>query len=122
MNRAAHRRLNRVAARWADFAGAEGGAAAVYVAIALPVFVGAGGLAVDVASWYSTKRTMQSGADAAAYAAALELARQGLDQAPALTAMQAVADDAAGRNGVGTTVTLNVPPLSGPAAGDPQSV
>jgi hypothetical protein len=88
----------------------------------LPAFVGAGGLAVDVASWYSTKRTMQSGADAAAYAAALELARQGLDQAPDLTSMQAVADDAAGRNGVGTTVTLNVPPLSGPAAGDPQSV
>ena len=121
MNRAAHRRLNRVAARWADFAGAEGGAAAVYVAIALPVFVGAGGLAVDVASWYSTKRTVQSGADAAAYAAALELARQGLDQAPDTTMMQAVADDAASRNGVATPVTVRVP-LSGPAAGDPQSV
>ena len=65
---------------------------------------------------------MQSGADAAAYAAALELAQQGLDQAPDLAAMQAVADDAASRNGVGTAVTLNVPPLSGPAAGDPQSV
>jgi hypothetical protein len=36
--------------------------------------------------------------------------------------MQAVADDAAGRNGVGTTVTLNVPPLSGPAAGDLRAV
>jgi Putative Flp pilus-assembly TadE/G-like len=100
----------------------EGGAAAVYVALALPAFIGAGGLAVDVASWYSTQRTMQSGADAAAYAAALEFARQGLDQAPDLTALQAVADDAASRNGVGTTVILNVPPLSGPAAGDPQSV
>src|SRR5918996_2109010 len=122
MNRAAHRRLNRVAARWADFAGAEGGAAAVYVAIALPAFVGAGGLAVDVASWYSSKRTMQSGGDAAAYAAALELARQGLDQAPDLTAMQAVADDVASRNGIESAVTLNVPPLSGVAAGDPQSV
>ena len=65
---------------------------------------------------------MQSGADAAAYAAALELARQGLDQAPDLAAMQAVADDAAGRNGVETAVTLNMPPLSGPSAGDPQSV
>jgi hypothetical protein len=102
--------------------GSERGAAAVYVALVLPAFVGAGGLAVDVASWYSTQRTMQSGADAAAYAAALELARQGLDQAPDLSALQAVADDAAGRNGVGTTVTLNAPPLSGPAAGDPQSV
>ena len=114
--------LRQVSALPALLARAEGGAAAVYVALALPAFVGAGGLAVDVASWYSTQRTMQSGADAAAYAAALELARQGLDQAPDLTAMQAVADDAASRNGVGTAVTLNMPPLSGPAAGDPQAV
>ena len=122
MNRAAHRLLGRVAKPLAGLARAEHGAAAIYVALVIPAFVGAGGLAVDVASWYSTKRTMQSGADAAAYAAALELARNGLDQAPDLTAMQAVADDAAGRNGVGTAVTLNIPPLSGPAAGDPQSV
>jgi Putative Flp pilus-assembly TadE/G-like len=114
--------LSRVSAPLALLARADGGAAAVYVAIVIPAFVGAGGLAVDIASWYVSKRTMQSGADAAAFAAALELARQGLDQDPDLTAMQAVADDAAGRNGVGTTVTLNVPPLSGPAVGDPQSV
>lgn len=100
----------------------ERGAAAVYVALVLPALVGAGGLAVDVASWYVTKRTMQTGVDAAAYAAALDLGRQGLDQAPDLTSMQAVADDAAGRNGIVTAVTLNVPPLSGPATGDPQSV
>jgi Putative Flp pilus-assembly TadE/G-like len=114
--------LGRVSAPLAVFTRAEAGAAAVYVALVFPAFIGAGGLAVDVASWYSTERTMQSGADAAAYAAALEFARQGLDQAPDLDAMQAVADDAASRNGVGTTVTLNVPPLSGPAAGDAQSV
>jgi hypothetical protein len=122
MTRATRWLLSRVAQPLADLPRAEKGAAAIYAALVLPVFVGAGGLAVDVASWYSTKRTMQSGADAAAYAAALELARQGLDQAPDLTAMQAVADDAASRNGVGVMVTLNVPPLSGPAAGDPQSV
>jgi hypothetical protein len=114
--------LGGVAKSSVGLACAERGAAAIYVALALPAFVGAGGLAVDVASWYSTKRTMQSGADAAAYAAALELAGQGLDQAPDLTAMQAVANDAASRNGVDVAVTLNVPPLSGPAAGDPQSV
>jgi Putative Flp pilus-assembly TadE/G-like len=115
-------RLSLVSRTITACVGSDGGAAAVYVALVLPAFVGAGGLAVDVASWYSTRRTMQTGVDAAAYAAALDMARQGLDQAPDLTSMQAVADDAAGRNGVGTTVTLNVPPLSGPAAGDPQSV
>jgi Flp pilus assembly protein TadG len=120
--RAAHEFLSCVAAPLTGLARAERGAVALYVAIALPAFVGAGGIAVDVASWYSTKRTMQSGVDAAAYAAALELAQQGLNEAPDLTAMQAVANDAASRNGIGTMVTLNVPPLSGPAAGDPQSV
>ena len=122
MTRATNSLLSRVAPSLATLAHADTGAAAIYVAIALPAFVGAGGLAVDVASWYSTKRTMQSGADAAAYAAALALAQQGLDQAPDLTAMQAAADDAAGRNGVETAVTINVPPLAGLAAGDPQSV
>jgi hypothetical protein len=106
---------------WACF-GSERGAAAVYVALVLPVFVGAGALAVDVASWYSAKRTVQTGVDAAAYAAALDLARQGLDQAPDLASLQAAADDAAGRNGIVVAVSLNLPPLSGPAAGDPQSV
>ena len=65
----------------------ERGAAVVYVALVLPVFVGAGGLAVDVASWYTAKRTMQTGVDAAAYAAALDMARQGLDQALDLTSI-----------------------------------
>jgi len=122
MTRKAYELLSRVSAPLAALARGDGGAMAVYVAIVIPAFVGAGGLAVDVASWYSSKRTMQSGADAAAYAAALELARQGLDHGPDLTAIQGVADDAASRNGVGVAVTLNVPPLSGPAAGDPQSV
>lgn len=101
---------------------ADRGGVAVYVALVMPLFIGAAGLAVDVAGWYATKRTLQSGVDAAAYAAALDIARQGLDQAPNMTSVQAVADDAAGRNGIGTTVTLNVPPLSGPAAGDAHSV
>ena len=118
----ARKLLGLVSASTTACLGSEHGAAAVYVALVLPVFVGAGGLAVDVAGWYAAKRTMQSGVDAAAYAAALDLARQGLDQAPDLASMQAVADDAAGRNGIMTAVTLNVPPLSGPAAGDPQSV
>jgi Putative Flp pilus-assembly TadE/G-like len=117
--------LPRLPLTWTALAAcirADGGAAAVYVAIVLPAFIGAGGLAVDIASWYSTKRTMQSGADAAAYAAALDIARQGLDQAPDLASVQAIANDVAGRNGIVTAVTVNAPPLSGPAAGDPQSV
>jgi Flp pilus assembly protein TadG len=78
MSEAAGRKMASVVfgTTWACF-GSERGAAAVYVALVLPVFVGAGALAVDVASWYSAKRTVQTGVDAAAYAAALDLARQG---------------------------------------------
>jgi hypothetical protein len=65
---------------------------------------------------------MQTGADAAAYAAALDIASPGLDQAPDLTSVQAAADDAARRNGLATPVTINRPPTSGLAAGDSQSV
>ena len=75
MKRATHRLLSRVAKPLGGLARAEKGAAVIYVAIVLPAFIGAGGLAVDIASWYSTQRTMQSGADAAEYAAALELAQ-----------------------------------------------
>lgn len=98
------------------------GAVALYIALALPMFVGAAGLAVDVASWYSAKRTIQSAADAAAYAAALSLARQGLAARPDFRAIRDFADDAAGRNGVRTPVTVNIPPSAGIAVGDPQAV
>ncbi len=101
---------------------AETGAVAIYVAVAIPLFVGGAGLAVDATSWYRAKRNMQSGADAAAYAAAVNLARQGLSQAPDLTAVQSAADDAAGRNGVSDPVTIHTPPSSGMSMGDVQSV
>lgn len=112
----------RHGARWKRLLADEAGGMMVYVALTLPVFIGAAGLAVDVAGWYMTKRTMQTGADAAAYAAALNLAGQGLVTAPDLGAIQAAADDAAARNGVVTPVIVNNPPTSGLAAGDPSSI
>jgi Flp pilus assembly protein TadG len=85
----------------------QAGAVAVYVGLTIPLFVGAGGLAVDVTGWYRAKRNIQSAADAAAYAAALNLAQQGLLQTPDQTALQAAANDAAARNGVSAPVQLN---------------
>jgi len=89
------------------------GAIAVYVGLMMPVLVGAAGLAVDLTSWYRAKRNIQSAADAAAYAAALNLAEQGLHEAPDMSAIQAAANDAAARNGVGP-VTVN--PMADPQA------
>jgi Flp pilus assembly protein TadG len=115
--------MNRVgmAGRRSLIRATEGGIA-VYVALVLPMLVGAAGLAADVGNWYLTKRTMQTGADAAAYAGALEVARQGLDTAPDLGTVQSAADDAASRNGLVTPVTVNYPPATGLAAGDTAAI
>lgn len=51
----------------------DGGAAAIVIAIFLPVLFGFVGLAVDVGSWYNTERRMQMAADAAALSAAFEV-------------------------------------------------
>lgn len=52
------------------------GAVAIFSALALTVLLGSAALAVDVGSWYTQRRAMQSAADAAAKSAALELARK----------------------------------------------
>lgn len=100
----------------------DDGATTIYIALTLMVFVGSAGLAVDVASWYRMKRMMQTAVDAAAYAGALDLARQGLAATPDVSSILAAANDAAGRNGTTVSVTINHPPASGPHAGDLQSV
>src|SRR5437773_12476183 len=50
------------------------GATAVALALSLSALAGFVGLGTEAASWYTTKRTMQGAADAAATAAALALA------------------------------------------------
>ena len=47
----------------------------VYAAIVAPVLIGAAGLSVDVGMWYANKRLIQSAADSAALAGALEFRR-----------------------------------------------
>jgi hypothetical protein len=101
---------------------ADTGTTAILLTLLIPAFLAAGALAVDLASWYGIKRKIQTAADAAAYAAALEIAHRGLDQVPDITSIRAVAEDVAGRNGVVAAVTVHSPPLSGLAAADPQAV
>lgn len=95
---------------------------AVYIALAIPLFVGGAGLAVDISGWYLAKRNLQTAADAAAYAGALNLAGQGLNGSPSLRQIRAAAADAAARNGATDPISVNVPPSSGLGAGDPQAV
>jgi Flp pilus assembly protein TadG len=98
------------------------------VSIALVVLVGMAALAVDVGNLWTTRRLMQSAADAGAVAGADEIAIGGSS-----TAITAAARDASSHNGfahggtrVGTSNTITVavhnPPTSGPFAANSNAV
>ena len=93
----------------------------VYVALALPVLVGAVGLSVDVTSWRVNQQTVQTATDAAAIAAALAIMRSGNE-----TAILTAATSDAAYNGydpsLGDSLSLNHPPTSGLAVGAGDSV
>ena len=93
---------------------------AVYITVGLMIFslFGMAGLGVDVGLWYTTSRTVQAAADAAAIGGAYE-ALAGRDA----TAIANAAKDSAERNGIDPAfVTVNSPPLSGGQTGNAQAV
>ena len=63
-----------------SFARDRAGSVLVYAAFAAPVIVGLAGLSVDVSTWHLHARLVQSAADSAAIAAALEIMRTGDEQ------------------------------------------
>ena len=79
------------------------------------------GLSTDVALWYGEKRVAQSTADAAAIAAALEFDRSDSDHK-----LRVAATNSAQSNGYdptqGDQLEINVPPLTGPNAGNPDFI
>lgn len=93
----------------------ESGTAAVLLAILLPALVGMTALGVEVSTWHGTKRQLQTAADAAALSAAYQVSSGQSDYAAA-AASDAAANGFA--SGSGSTIQVNVPPASGPYAGD----
>jgi len=95
----------------------EAGQAIVIVALSCAALLMTVGLAIDVGRAYGVRRTMQEAADAGAYAGAVVLYQQGT----AAEARSAATADTT-RNGYSTggtvTVTVNLPPTSGPEAGN----
>ena len=98
----------------------ERGQAVVIIAMTMTAMLMVLGLAVDAGQLYVARRTAQEAADAGAYAGAVVLYQGG-------TAAQAraAATNDVGRNGFTnggdgglTSVTVNLPPLSGPHAGN----
>ncbi len=94
------------------------GGTLIYVGLIFATLVGFTGLGIDVAHWYSTQRSAQSAADAAAIAGGVE-AMWGGDA----SAIETAAEDQAALNGFDASmVTVNIPPSSGPNTGDPNAV
>ncbi len=96
------------------------GAAAVLLALGMPVVIGGLGFGAEIAYWYMNQRKVQDAADAAAYAAAVELRAGGGAEAVAAAAAEAAA-------GVGFrsdrgTIRAAWPPADGVFRDDPQAV
>lgn len=101
---------------WAD----RTGAAAVFMAVTLPVFVGGLGMGAEVGYWYFGQRKVQNSADVAAYAGGVTL-RAGDDE----TAIEEAAAAAAVKTGYDAArgvMTAVSPPASGAYAGNPNAV
>lgn len=91
----------------------ESGNVAIIFAFTLPVVVGGAGLGVETSYWYYSSLRLQSAADAAAYAGAIEKIA-GSDN-PTITS---TATQSATSNGLGNgTIVVNTPPASGPNTG-----
>jgi len=94
----------------------ERGTIATIVAIMMPVVLGCLGLAIDNGMLYAEKRQMQTAADATALAAAHEWRQQNY------SGYVAAAKEDAAKNGFEVSenvdIDVNVPPKSGPRAGD----
>jgi len=95
------------------------GAAAVVMALTLPVVVGGLGLGTEVGYWYFNQRKVQSAADMAAYAGAVELRADNPDS------MYEAASAAAEQTGYAAEIgslDLEWPPVSGSFVGDGNAV
>lgn len=95
------------------------GAIGITMGVTMPVVVGFVALGVETGLWFSTKRAMQTAADSAAIAAAMERAGGG-DETDLLTA----ATGDAALNGLtgGDSIVVNNPPTSGGHTQDDSAV
>jgi len=101
---------------WAD----RTGAAAVFMAVTLPVFVGGLGMGAEVGYWYFGQRKVQNSADVAAYAGGVAL-RAGDDETAIEEAVAAAAEET-GYDAAQGVMSAVSPPASGAYVGDPNAV
>jgi hypothetical protein len=108
----------------------DAGGVLIYTAFAISILLGVAGLAVDVAAWQAQKRSIQTTADAAAFAGANELVRSH-DKTNREDGATAAAELAAAMNSYvdpddgdpdPDALTINIPPRYGEFAGATNAV
>jgi Flp pilus assembly protein TadG len=98
------------------------GASAVVVGLSMTALLGFAGMAVDASVWYTDKISAQGAADAAAYSAGKDI-WTGDSATGAVSNAKAVAAKNGFTDGIGgVTVTVNVPPTSGPNTSNSNAV
>ena len=98
----------------------EQGQGAVLFVLMLVVLLGFVALAIDVGMAFQERSNAQNATDAAALAGAQQLAAGGDKEAATTEAKKYLADH--GYEGPQDTITVNIPPLSGPYTGDSGAV
>src|SRR4051794_19252694 len=89
----------------------------ILFALLLPLVLGMTGLVIDGGMLIATQRQVQNAADAAAMAGVMDRLRGQTSIVASATATTFVKDPQY-NNLPGATVVVNIPPLSGPYAGD----
>ncbi len=112
--------LRRVGERLRALRRDQSGAAMVAAALTMPALVGAMALSAELSYWYLVERTLQNASDVAAHAGARSL-KGGASQEAITAAAEAVAAASGYAPEMGTIV-VNTPPLSGPRAGEANTV
>lgn len=97
----------------------ESGQAFVLWAFGLIAILGVTALTIDVGVGYSARAQAQAAADAAGYAAAIQHLLEGdTDEAASAAAYASAAENGYSNSDADTSVVVNIPPKSGPHAGD----
>jgi len=111
----------RTFCRFRPFWRSRSGVVAIQIALLMTLLIGFGALGSEVVFLLVMHRTMQSAADAAALGGATAIAT-GYPASPALEAEAAAGGAGFVNATAGATVTVNIPPQSGPNTGNTSAV
>lgn len=95
-----------------DFLKDKSGASVIIFALMLPLLVGFLGIGAEIAYWYVNQRNMQTAADLGAFTSAIELRGSKSESYAIAQGKSEVLDN--GGNATWDTITINIPPTSGP--------